>query len=441
MLININFIKGALKKLWSLSPEALWVFVGQVGTAIAGLLGVKMLTNVLGPREFGMLALANTLVALISTNFLFGPLGQGIMRMWSISKERGDLGAFYAALNRYGRYAISASILLTFALVAVVIPTKGIDWAALLAISMAVGIASGWLGLRISVLTASRQRQRVAFLDIGNAFLRPIIATLLVLMIAVSALWAMAGYLMATFGVVVFAERFYRRIVSDTAPSTFILNHPVSPVGKIIISYSWPFAIWGIFGWIHMSCDRWSLQTFYGAEVVGAFAVISQLATFPVAFGSGFLSVLFTPIAFQRAGDIANRQNVASANKILGGLTCAFILGVVILVSLFSVFHYSLVVLISNIQYAKFSFLLPWLTVAWAFFYLGQLLCTFGLLANRPQIYILPKLLSSIIATIGTFYLSAEIGPSGVIWGLTIAGLVYAIWCTIIAWKLILDRN
>jgi len=59
----------------------LWVFAEQVGTVIAGLFGVKLLTNILGPSEFGMFILANTVVLLISVNFLFGPLGQGLLRV------------------------------------------------------------------------------------------------------------------------------------------------------------------------------------------------------------------------------------------------------------------------------------------------------------------------------------------------------------------------
>ena len=63
----------SLRKTWR---EAFWVFVGQAGTAIGGLIGVKLLTHVLIPAEYGKLALANTIVAFIGAN-LFGPFGQG----------------------------------------------------------------------------------------------------------------------------------------------------------------------------------------------------------------------------------------------------------------------------------------------------------------------------------------------------------------------------
>lgn len=434
---RIYFTKMFREKLWNLSPEVLWVFVGQAGTAIAGLLGVKMLTNVLGPGEFGMLALANTVVALISTNILFGPLGQGLMRNWSISRERGDMWAFYSVSSRYGRYAIGVGIAVGIGLSAGAMFIKGKDWAALLAISMATGVALGWLSLRISIFTAARQRRWVALLNIGNALLKPIVAASLALLIAVRASCAMAGYLLATLGVASLSQLLHRRIASDTISPAFIQGSSESSIGKDILSFSWPFAVWGIFGWIHMSCDRWALQAFHGVGLVGAFAVASQLATFPLILGSGFLTKLFAPIAFQRAGDLSDRKNIASANKLLGVMTGVYILGVVCLATLFSLFHYPLVLLISNIQFAEFSFLLPWLTVAWGLFYLGQILSNFGMLANRPQSYIMPKLVSAMLAGISTFYLSARIGPVGVVFGLGAAGLVYALWCFIIATKLV----
>ena len=114
-------------------------------------------------------------------------------------------------------------------------------------------------------------------------------------------------------------------------------------------------------------------------------------------------------------------------------MTGIYILGVLLLVSLFYVFHYPLVLLISNKQFAELSFLLPWLTMAWSLFYLGQMLSVFGMLANRPKSYIAPKIVSALVAGISTFYLSEKVGPVGVVWGLAIAGLVYALWCAIIA--------
>ena len=410
----------------------MWVFAEQVGTAIAGLLGVKLLTNILGPSEFGIFILANTVVALMA-NLLFVPLGQGLMRVWSISQGRGDLGTFYAVSRMFEKYVIIISIIVATVLVIISVNIKGRNWAILMAFSMMTGITSGCLRLRVSVFTAARKRKWVSLLNIGNTVLKPLIAAGFILLINKNATWAMVGYLVATFIITVLAERFYNCIVSNTVSSTLMKNNILSSIKKDIISFSWPFAMWGIFNWIYVSCDKWALQAYHGVEVVGAFAVVSQLAIASLVYSYNFLNSLFVPIAFQRAGDLNNNQNIISANKILVIMTIIYILGIIILILLFSVFHYPLVLLISNIQFAELSFLLPWLTFAWSLFYIGQILSNFGMLANQPQVYIVPKIVSAIVAGICTFYLSNKIGSAGVVYGLIIAGIIYALWCGIIA--------
>jgi len=404
-----------------------------MGTAVAGLFGTKLLTNMLDPSEFGILALANTVVTLISVNFLFGPLGQGLMRVWPISQGRGDLGTFYAVSRRFEKYIIVISIVVAIISVIIAMNIKGGNWAILMAFSMMAGITSGCLGLRLSVFTAARKRKWVSLLNISDAILKPLIAVGFILLINKNATWAMVGYLVATFTIMLLAVRCYNCIVSSTVYSISMENYILSSIKKDIIYFSWPFAVWGIFGWIYASCDKWALQAYHGAEVVGAFAVVSLLSKFPLIFSSSFLNTLFVPIAFQRASDLTNNKNIIFANKILVITTSIYILGAAILILLFAIFHYPLVLLISNIQFANFSFFLPWLTFAWSLFYLGQTLTNFGLLAKHSRIYIMPKIISAIVAGICTFYLSNKIGSAGVVYGLIIAGIIYALWCGIIA--------
>ena len=419
-----------------LQKEVAWIVIGQAGTAIAGILGIKLLTNVLGPADFGKLSLANTIVVLISTNFLFGPLGQGLMRFWAISKSKGNLKGFYAVSKHFKLQIIAISIVVSIVLTVIAAFFKGMEWAALFAVSTAAGIFSGWLGLRVAVFTAARKRPLVACLNIGNAFSRPVIAACLVLLISISAFWAMAGYLVAAILLVLVAEYFYVNIVSSTSISISD-NSTATDIKKDIISFSWPFAIWGSFGWLHMSCDKWALQSFHGPEIVGVFAVVSQLAVYPLMFGSGFLSTLIVPVAYERAGDLTQYQKVMSAYRLLAFIAVAYIFGLFLLMWFFFIFHHNLILLISNIKFAEFSFLLPWVTGAWGLFHLGQVLSNFGMLANKTSVYIAPKIAAAIIAGISTFYLSARCGVVGVIWSIALAGFVYAFWCVIIAIKII----
>ncbi|MFO7984547.1 MAG: hypothetical protein R6U38_01675 [Desulfatiglandaceae bacterium] len=187
--------------------------------------------------------------------------------------------------------------------------------------------------------------------------------------------------------------------------------------------------------WVHQSCDKWSLLTFHGADVVGEFSVTALLAFYPLVFASGFLINLFMPIAYERAGDLYSDEATRSAHRCLLIMTGCYILGGLLMIIIFGIFNETLVVLVSNPKYVKFSHLLPGLTISWALFYLGETLTGFGLIAKNPRIYILPKLTSGTIAAAGTFYLSSKIGVPGVVWGLGVAGLVYALWCIMVAFR------
>ena len=427
-----------LRRLYKLTPEALWIFIERVGVILCGFAGIKLLTHLMEPSEFGHLAIANTVMALVGTN-LFSSLSQGLMRFWSIAKGRNELAEFYAVSTRFSRCIVFLTICLAVLSFCFVRLIKNFNWSALVAFSLLAGAATGWLGLRIAVFTAIRKRRRIAFLRVANSFLRPSIAAALILLVSSNANWVILGYLIATFTVVLWAEHFYYQTVSSTANSDPAHDKPVylfRGLGKEILSYSWPFFAWGLFGWVHMSCDRWSLQAFHGSEVVGAFAVVSQLAIFPLVFISSFLSALLTPIAFQKAGNLTNSDGINDANKILMGMTVLFIFGSIFLVSIFAVFNRPLILLISNERFASLAYLLPGLTIAWSLFYLGQLFSVFGLLVNQSRSYIVPKLVSAVVAAAGTFYLSAKMGPSGVVLGLGSAGFVYVIWCGAIALKL-----
>lgn len=413
--------------------------MGQVGVACGGLLGVKLLTQVIDTSEFGRLMLANTIMTLIGINF-FGPFGQGIMRFWAICKERGNVDALYKITGRFTRYTGIAGIFGIIISCLLLVAIKNRDWIVLLMLSLITGAVTGLSDLRISALTAMRRRKHIAILQMTNAFLKPLLAVFLIVLTIAKANVAILGYLLAAFFVFSIAHHLYSR----AAFGTYLPRHKPDPdiaslqsLNKELLSFCWPFLTWGIFGWIHSSCDRWALQTFHGSDIVGAFAVVSQLAVYPINFASEFFTTLFMPIAFQKAGDIRYKHSINSANKTLLTMTIVYVSAAAALLGLSVILHRPLILLISNERFAELSYLLPGLTAAWALFYLGQVLSQFGLLSNKTKLYIAPKITVSVIAALAVFYLSFRMGASGVMIGLLLAGAIYSLWCGIIGYKLV----
>jgi len=159
---DANFINGIVKKLLIISPEAFWVLLGQIGTATISILGIKLLTHVLNVGEFGRLSLANTIMGLIGTN-LFGPLGQGLMRFWSIAKDRNNLEEFYILSNRFAKIVTYIALIITCVLAIVVSSLKGINWGILLILSCIIGTITGWLSLRLSIFTCNTSKKNYCY--------------------------------------------------------------------------------------------------------------------------------------------------------------------------------------------------------------------------------------------------------------------------------------
>ena len=423
------------RRIFSLRSEALWVFIGQLGTALGVVLGVKILTHVLDPAEFGRMALANTVVLLVGSN-IFGPLGQGFMRFWAICQDRGQANEFVLVTDRFaGRLVflmISASLIL-FAVSAV---AGWHPWLVLITLSLITGGVTGYFGLRLSVFLAARNRKIVALVNTGSAVLKPVIALFFVIVLFSNADCVILGYAVTAFLAAFVVEHLYKRTFHPVSFKPSVGGEKkwgtdalgTTDLGKEILAYSWPFCIWGIIGWVHQSCDRWSLQAFHGVDVVGAFSVISVLAAYPLIFGANLLSNLFIPIAYQRAGSLNCPGSVRSANRMLYSMIGLYVVWAVATIFCFSFFHYEIVLLTSNLKYVAFSALLPGLASAWALFYLGQIFSGFGLLAKQPRQYIFPIVVSAVIAAVSTFFLSKMYGPEGVVWGLGISGFVYAAW-------------
>jgi hypothetical protein len=84
-----------------------------------------------------------------------------------------------------------------------------------------------------------------------------------------------------------------------------------------------------------------------------------------------------------------------------------------------------------------YSTYLPWLTGAWALYYLGQMFAGFGLLANKPGLYITPIIVSGVLVTLLSFLLSSIYGVLGVVWAIGVSGAVYALWAFMVSFSLI----
>ena len=438
-LFHLKVSPNSIKKVIKYSDESFWVVFDQIGTAIGSIFTIKIMTNILSPEEFGYLTLSNIIVFLI-TSSLFGPIGQSFMRFWSIAKEKQEMNNFYFLVNHFLKRAFFiasiGSIIAGFFLL------KGSDnkWPFLIVLSLLIAACTGWTTTRTFILMAARRRKIVALIHVGGAFLRALAAAVLAIMLGRKASIALLGNLLAVLIFWAFVENYFKRFIhtedlfESKGPKKLYFNNPLFKQIFVMATY---FLLWSIFSWIKSSTDRWALQLFYGPETVASFNVVLQLANLPIILMSGFLTTFFNPIAFQLAGDLNNKESSTRAYELLVKMFFLYSIGVIVIIVGYVFYHNQLTFIISNKKYTNLSYLLPMITLGVSLYQCGEILASCGVLFNKLQAYLAPKIITSTITGISLFLFSKLFGPIGVMWGLIIAGILYTPWSIIVTLKIL----
>ena len=96
--VDTSMFKSIYVRVFQLRHELAWVVTGQLLAFLGGFAGIKILTNVLGPEGYGQLALGLTIAGLLNM-FVYGPIGQVVLRFFSVYRERGELSIYFTILK------------------------------------------------------------------------------------------------------------------------------------------------------------------------------------------------------------------------------------------------------------------------------------------------------------------------------------------------------
>jgi O-antigen/teichoic acid export membrane protein len=414
-----------LVKIARLGKEFGWTVAGNVAAVLGGLVGVRLLTELLDPGTYGQLALAMTLVTLLN-QALMGPLSQGVMRFYAPAVEARNLGNYFAASQKLLLAATWIVSALTAITVASLLAFDLTHWIGLALASMAFATAVGYNTVLNGIQIAARQRSVVALHQGIEPWLRLLFGVALIFYVSKTSTAALTGYAIALTLIVGSQYWFYRRLPRESA------------VGKSddwaarIWAYSWPFASWGVFSWAQQSSDRWALGLFASTEDVGLYAVLWQVGFYPVSLAIGTGVQFLAPIFYGRAGDASDPARRADMDRLTYRLI-GLVLGAtaVMLLTAF-LLHGWLFSLIAAPEYQSVSSLLPWVVLAGGLFAAGQTIALNLMSRTTTAAMIAAKILSCLVG-IGLNFLFAYLyGMSGAVVAGMVFSLVYLVWMIVL---------
>lgn len=271
-------MKSFLQRHRRILGEAGWVFFGQAVSAVATLVGLRLITEAVPPAVYGTVALALGVVAL-AQGLAVGPLMQAVLRYYPEAAS----GGREADLRRATANALRSPLLIASGALA----ASAISWAWvqpqhrwLAMLTLALFVAETARSVQITFLNAARHQRAMALLVVADAWLRPMSAVAFVWALGPSGAAVMAGYVLgAALPLVVYWVTLQRR----GAPFAATAGRPaeIGDLARQLRAYAWPLTALPLIGWISGQADRYLLGAMAGLAAAGSYAALYGLASKP----------------------------------------------------------------------------------------------------------------------------------------------------------------
>ena len=410
-----------------LAKESFWIAVGQGVAVLGALFGIRILSEMMTPSEYGLLALGLTL-STFSSQLLFGPLCAGSARFYTPAHETGELNSYLKGIHKLVLLGSGVILLLATGIIAITAWLGMKYWTALIVAALIFSIIAGYNSIASGIQNVARQRSIVALHAGMASWGRYLCAAGLMLALGVSSPMAMWGYAIAT-AIVLGSQYIFFRPILQAAGGEIRSSEDTSDIWQAkIISYSWPFATWGVFYWFQAASDRWALAMFSSAAEVGLFAVVYQLGYYPIALFTEMLVSLVSPILFQRAGDGTSNQRLSHASGLTKRIMGAVLLAAVAIFIITLLTHDWIFHLFVAKEYVAASYLLPWITISAGIFSAGQVLSIDRMSALDTKGLIAPKVTTAIIGGLLNILGAYMYGIEGVVAASLLFSVIYFSW-------------
>jgi O-antigen/teichoic acid export membrane protein len=411
-----------LQKFRHILKEGSWILLGQAMVMIGSLVGIRFLTELLNPAEYGELALGMT-IATLANQTIFGPLSQGVLRFYAPAIEQGDIAGYLYAVRRLVLLTTLLLVGLILLGLTTLILVRQNQWAWVAIVSLLFANVTGYNSILNSIQSAGRQRAIVAMHQGMESCLRFLVAVLLVNIFGANSAIAMIGYTLGA--TVTIASQSVYFLKSAPCIDSWVSDKQVWQ--QKIWEYSWPFSIWGVFYWLQIVSDRWALGLFRSTQDVGMYAALFQLGYYPISIATGMTIQFLAPIFFQRAGDGTDIQRNASVKRLSWQLT-AFALGVTsIAFFLAYLLHRQIFYIFVSPEYRTVSDLLPWMVLSGGLFAASQTI-SLNLLSQTKTYVLLPvKIITALLGISLNLFGGYFYGTSGIVF----ASVFFSLSCLI----------
>ncbi|MFM2004530.1 MAG: hypothetical protein RLZZ09_185, partial [Pseudomonadota bacterium] len=420
-----GFFNQSPHRFSRLAKEGGWIVLGQVASISGTLALVRVLTEMLEPKEYGKLVLGLSVGGVV-TQVIMGGIVNAVNRYYSIATEQGDIIGY---LKSAGRMVVYATLFATITLIAFVLGLVWLgeeQWLELTMLIFMLSIIGSLNSVLSGIQNAARQRSIVALHSGLDAWFKIVLAVGVMVWLDHTSTAVVIGYLLSGLLIVLsqafFLHRFLRNSIcdGDRVGKQNWLKH--------MWAYGWPFYAWGLFTWAQQISDRWALEKFATTEEVGQYAAVFQLGYAPIGIASNLLISFLGPILFQRTGDASDSCRNRQVRQITWRITWVTLGCTAFAFILTQETHAWFFKFLVGESYRAVSIYWPWVIVAGGLFAAGQTLSLQLMAEMQSAKMATSKIVTALLGITANVIGAKQEGVPGVIAALTIFSVVYFFW-------------
>jgi O-antigen/teichoic acid export membrane protein len=339
--------------------DAFWVVSGTALSALGTLVGIRVLTQVLAPGDYGAVSLAQGLSTL-AISLVATPLTQAAIHYYPVLNRGDSTGELLASLRRC--FSTAIPWILVGTVLAGIAYAHWSNGSPILVLTLLLLLASDcWRSANVSLLNAARRHRTYALWVAGDATFRPLLASLAVLALGSSPAVVLGAYLAVSVTLIVlFSRRREKAVPTETrAPAS-----PEDPAAldKRMWAYALPLIPLGLIGWVSNLGDRYIIGALLGVADAGVYAAIYGLSSAPFMMVGGTVELALRPVHQAAVARGDHRQSLRMYRIWL--ITVAVVCGVGVLA--LAVGHRLVASYFVGSAYRYASDLMPWIGLGYA---------------------------------------------------------------------------
>jgi O-antigen/teichoic acid export membrane protein len=402
--------------------EFRWTILYQLSVLVGGALLIKLLAVSLTKGQYGSYALITSIVAFVLM-MPFTPLLQGISRNISVYNSKNKKDLFFLNMFFVWVFLVAFYLFLSF-LLYFYLPNS---WRGLYFFVVFYIISEIFKVFLYTVSNANRLRKEQA------------VASFIEISIKLGGIYIVHSYsdfslslsfLILLLTIANLISILILKIKHSSNNLAFLYNKEFKVQFLRVWLFSYPFIIWGVFGWLRDMSNRWYLDYFMDKEQVALFAMMATIALVIPSALQGIIGSYFIPILYQK-----ENSQPGCVRNFLKIMLPSMLIIILVIFSLFFFNNNLIVSIFADSKYLEIAWMLPWMFLAYGFYVLSMM-SSYELLAHKKtKKLIVSSIVPGFFSLVFGYFLIKEYGINGALLNYLITYGSYSVFTFIVVFK------